>query len=1203
MRNRRGIKWLAGLAVSLLVVSLALALALPRIIDSERVKDTVRAFVSRHARGAIGIEKMEVSWFPRPALVIRGATVSIPDNIDGAVQSITLYPSLPSLIVGHIAVSRLVLERPAVTVRWAARPEGLPGVEDIERALRAVLGIGAAAAPRLVIRIDDGSARLTIGNRAAVEIKELHARLVTRPQELSIDASAISNISDRFRFEAQLSGADLVTEGKLSIEHLRLRNVMASLLSRPIEHIDDGDVSLNLAFRSKGTRTINVQVDALEPSAILAREGDRVAIKAQRAKGTVAYDDGNIRANLEQLDLISPPLSVSGEMSLDREPAAVRMKLEGRQIDVSEVRQAALKSAGHSAAVAGVFHIVLGGTIPEMKLEASGPSLADAMRARNIRIAGRLRAGKLFVPGPALDLSDVDGAIVMSGGVLEAKDLRASLGGMKGWDGTLKLGLEGDRAPFHLDIAAQADAAKLRALLLRLAEDDALKAEIVKIHNVEGEVSGRLSLGETLDALTPSVTVSKARVSASYDRIPQRIAVKEGSFKYHDGTIAVAGLKGTIGRSAFSGITAAGRNDAARHIEISSGSVSLDLEETRAVLLSFEESKAHVAAVRSATGTVDVSSLSLDGPLFSPDRWTVKSAGTLRDVVITHADLPGPVSVARGTFDATEARIVWSDAALAMLDASVITSGVLDHASWDPTKVEASGEGAAGEHMTRWLGRRFDMPQGVALRSPVKISGGQIVWRAGGEVTIRGKMTVGSGPRVSLDATRTSQELAVRDLTVEDGARRAEMTLYLDNDSLDVSFKGSIDRPMLDRMFLAFPAEGDSLQGDIQLSAALKRPLRMAARGRLEGTNLLVPWLEGKALVERVRLEANGESVLIRSGDLRWRNSQLAVSGSVAGEAEALRVDLDVAADRLDWEALKHSFGNDGAIGWFPPVRGAVRLRAGSVVAEGFSVNGLQMTAAVSASGAKADIEQGTVCGINTTGQIGVAAEEIRLDIRFAATAADLEPASVCLTNRKSDVKGTYTLKARLTGSGDAQHLLQSLKGEFESNARDGEFVRSAAVDRTFDYLNATGDFKVAFPDLDKSAFSYQSVSAKGRIDGAKIVNGEFVIQASPLTLTAQGGIDVGGKRIDLKGLVSVAMPGSQVVRHVPLIGGLLGGSLVGIPIRITGSLDRPDITYLSPADVSAELLNVPLRILGAPLDAIRLFTPRGRTREDGVAE
>jgi hypothetical protein len=423
------------------------------------------------------------------------------------------------------------------------------------------------------------------------------------------------------------------------------------------------------------------------------------------------------------------------------------------------------------------------------------------------------------------------------------------------------------------------------------------------------------------------------------------------------------------------------------------------------------------------------------------------------------------------------------------------------------------------------------------------------------------------------------------------------MTLQLADDNLDVSFKGSIDRQVLNRMFVAFPVEGDSLQGDMQVSATLKGPLRMSARGLLEGTNLLVPWDQAKTLVERVRLEASGESVLIRYADLRWRNSRLAVSGSVARETEALRVDLDVTGDRLDWGELSRSFGNDGASAWLPPVRGVVRLRADSVVFEAFSVNGLQMTAAIVPSGARADIEQGTVCGINATGRVDVAAKEIRLDIRFAAQEAELAPASVCLTNRTGDIKGTYALKARLTGGGDAEHLLQSLKGEFEVSARDGEFVRSAPVDRTFDYLNGTGDFKVAFPDLAKSTFPYRSVSARGRIDGAKIVNGEFVIQASPLTLTAQGGIDVERKHIDVKALVSVSMPGSQVIRHIPLIGGILGGSLVGIPIRITGSLDRPDVTYLSPADVGAELLNVPLRILGAPLDAIRFFTPSGKTR------
>ena len=51
--------------------------------------------------------------------------------------------------------------------------------------------------------------------------------------------------------------------------------------------------------------------------------------------------------------------------------------------------------------------------------------------------------------------------------------------------------------------------------------------------------------------------------------------------------------------------------------------------------------------------------------------------------------------------------------------------------------------------------------------------------------------------------------------------------------------------------------------------------------------------------------------------------------------------------------------------------------------------------------------------------------------------------------------------------------------------------------------------------------------------------------------------------------------------------------------MRITGSLEHPDVTYLSPADVGAELVNIPMRILGLPFEAIRLFTPSFREPEN----
>jgi uncharacterized protein YhdP len=172
--------------------------------------------------------------------------------------------------------------------------------------------------------------------------------------------------------------------------------------------------------------------------------------------------------------------------------------------------------------------------------------------------------------------------------------------------------------------------------------------------------------------------------------------------------------------------------------------------------------------------------------------------------------------------------------------------------------------------------------------------------------------------------------------------------------------------------------------------------------------------------------------------------------------------------------------------------------------------------------------------------------------------------------------------------------LPRFLKGNFEFSARNGEFVRSPGIDATFDYLNASGDFKVAFPDLDREVFPYRFVGVKGRIDGEMLVGDEINIESSLLNLSGQGKVDLVRKQIDGKVLIAVFKPVDDVISRMPVIGSIFGGSLVGIPVRVTGSLERPDITYLSPADVGVELLNIPLRILRMPLGAIRLFTPSG---------
>ena len=238
---------------------------------------------------------------------------------------------------------------------------------------------------------------------------------------------------------------------------------------------------------------------------------------------------------------------------------------------------------------------------------------------------------------------------------------------------------------------------------------------------------------------------------------------------------------------------------------------------------------------------------------------------------------------------------------------------------------------------------------------------------------------------------------------------------------------------------------------------------------------------------------------------------------------------------------------------------------------------------------------------MNTRGHIDVADKDIRLDLQLSATDAQLEPTTICLTSQQENVKGTYSLTARIAGRGDREHLRSALKGDFQLTARNGEFVRAPGIDATFDYLNSTGDFKVAFPDLDRETFPYRFVGVKGRFDGNMLIGDEVTVESSRVNLSGQGKVDLERKLIDGKALIAVLKSAEEVISRIPVIGDLFGGSLVGIPVRVTGSLERPEVTYLSPADVGAELLNLPVRILGIPLNAIRLFAPKGENRDTNI--
>lgn len=1198
MIKRRIIAWFGGIVGLSVTLAIVVALVLPHLVDSQAVKDKVRALVSEKLGGTVTMAKIELSWFPWPAVSVHEVGIVIDDISRCSVETIEIHPSILSLFKGRIIASRLVLERPVVEARLPDRSQEPLNIDELEEKLRAALRTLISDFPLVSARISDGSATIGLGGRPPVILREFDARIGETSAKLEFEISALSNISARIRFTGNIASDSLEAETHMTIEQLRLGKAMASFAPRPVGYVTDGEMDLDLSLKSVGLSNFKGEIKGSMPSLTLAQGNKKAVIKGKEFKGRVADDERTLRVAIDHFDLIAPRLNFSGELIVDRTSSTTGLKLASQKVDAKEILEFARPVVDDIAPVQEMFRYVHSGKISEIKFETRGGSLAEMTALRSMVASGKIRDGKVFIPALDLHLENVDGALAIADGILESKELSARHGKVRAWEGKLRFGL-GDKTiiPLQLDSLVEGDAREVHALLVRQIKDQATLGEISKIRNLDGEIGGRVTLSGPIESPVPKIFVTRAKLNAAYEPVPFPISVAGGHFAYDGGVIRIEQLDAKLGRSSLSKLSGSLNIDAKRELNVESATLSLDVEQTHAWLSRFTNLRTHLDKVKSARGRLELASLSFSGPLNNPSRWEFRGAGSIKGLVVSHANLPGPITLAQGRFDTTAERLSFSEVKAELLDASVAVAFFLEKPIEGPPRVEGTGSGIIGRQMAQWLHRQSDLSERFVLRSPLKFTDGRVSWSEAGDLSVRGQITVADGPRLYLDVVRSPQGFSVKEITVAHGTRRARMAFEAARDRIELAFAGALEQKTLSELFLIPPLPSGFVQGDIKASYSLKPALHFFAVGKLEGHDLPLP-LDGKPLVvDRFFVEGGKDRLLIRSADLQWRGSRFGLSGLAAVAKDGLSVDMDVAADRLTWEDIDPIVNQAGgapeapsAEAPLPPLRGALRLKAEEFAFESYSSKPFHISAAFSPRGITGEVERSVVCGIHVLGKFDAQDERLALDLRLSAADGQLEPTSRCLT--KGQIHGTYSLKADLKGAGDRKGFRQSLKGDVEFVARDGRFIRASGVDATFDYLNATGDFNLVFPDLDKDAFPYRLIRARGRLDGATFTADELVVRGTSLTITGEGKVDLERDQIDARGLVSVAAPGSQLVKDVPLLGSILGGSLIGIPLRVSGSLDRPNVSYLAPKDVGQELLNMPLRTLGLPLEAIRIFTP-----------
>ena len=666
-----GRKFTTWLLRILVVVTMLIVLAMvlsPRLINLEMVRSQIKYRMARDVGAEIKYRKMVLSYLPRPHIVIHKAEVLIPDSFTIKVHRMRIFPKIWPLFRGVLQLSSIRLEYADYFMKLPQISDTAPQSGEIIAVDSIIKEVGRALKrlpefklPDVRLFVKNGNVNLVDPYGRKFMLREVLADYHSGPDKLDFSIKCKSNLWDQIDINGFLNPANFIGRGKIQLSRLRPQNLLAYLMPTSKLRVIDTRASLRIDFELQGVGSLRADFDGAIPFLELGNDNQKLSLKGARFKGAIGIGDKATTVKLTELSLDYPQLTATGMFSYDEVQDDIRLDINGAEINADSVRQITLALADESEIIRNIFDIIRGGHVPAMSFQTRGHSMAELGSLENIVIKGRMTQGKIFIPGAELDLEDVNGDAVISDGILNGDNLQARMGKTRGKKGTLKLGLNDAIAPLKLKIGVEADLAQLPPVLNRIVDDADFINELAKITDVKGSASGILELGDDLNSLGATVTVSKAELSARYERIPFPIRLEGGRFVYAGSGIAVDKFNARIGNSSLKQFSSAIKWSGTPTLAFKTASANLNLAEIYAWLLSVEEYQKDWKHLRSLDGNAAVDKLSVNGPLFSPQDWQFKSSGTLNKLKIGSNQLPRPLSIDSGKFSCSQDSLALTD--------------------------------------------------------------------------------------------------------------------------------------------------------------------------------------------------------------------------------------------------------------------------------------------------------------------------------------------------------------------------------------------------------------------------------------------------------------------------------------------------------------------------------------------------------------
>jgi|GEM_PF-318906 len=1280
---RRPNKLLVALAtgvVILPVIAAAIVFLLPVLIDAESIARSILVELNRSAGCEAEFEGVQLSFFPRPRVVVHHIKVNFPKKVSATVESLTAFPQLLPLLAAQVQLSGLVFDTPTITVFL---PQGSDREEEgfdlflhkLEEQAAGVIARSASIASGLAVRIEHANIDLSYGNEPVFRFWDVGAHIAFPPSDFKVEVTGKSNLWDDFSLNARLNPPDFKGEGLLVLKHFR-PSILSSFFfasSRLLMEDSPADIEISLGLDSP--KALRAEIKASIPTLSFDGDGRKFSMKGGSIEGALHLTGEKLSIDLSRLQFTHPRAGLTGTFLLDRTAAPVASyDLEGTDLDADSVREGALFLFGESRVIQKVFDIVRGGRVPLLTFSNRADSFALLGKADNLVIKGNMVEGKIFVPKAELEVEGVRGEVIISEGVLDARGLNGRIGSSTCRDGVLTVGLKPGDGPFHLDMDLDVTLAQLLPVLERVVKSEPFLRELSLIEDIDGRAAGRLVLGESLRDVKTKVDLRDFQLASHYQRIPYPVELKGGTFRYESESKIEAGpLRGVIGKSSFSGLfvlldwgkhpgasrgfglpggSSTGSSYAGPYIELTSGAGTVSVDEIHAWLKSYEKIGNTLKSFDSMKGGLTVETLKLKGPLLRPGLWDLKVNGSVERLGVRSTRLPGEAELAGGKFEASRDTLSVTDCRMSLLDASLTLSARLDNYLTGLSGGEMTIGGSLGPQSNQWTSDAIQLPVDYRLRAPVSVAGAHVNWTRGGKTHFAGKMEVRDGPAFQIDLLQGPGELTIDNLAVKDGNSNATLSLNLRKEAFDLRFSGTLSKSSLDGLLQRNRLLKGWVKGDLQAHILTDSPMSSTARGELDMMGFeYAQKQKAPVIIEKASLSAEGNRVTIKSALVDWQDIHMNLKGNVDFSPRGFMLDMDLLADGFDWEKIRRIIDGESPGGLNPgpadvgrkqpgaddsqrserpqtgakakaeavtlpradpgetevpqddlPLRhpdgtwsyrgatlqGVVRVHAGYFTYGKMTWKPLAAAVFFRPDGVVIDITEAALCGVSTPGILKLSSRSISLDLKPKALQQDADFTLDCLWHEKGLIKGAFDLKGEMKGEGKMEDLARSLRGNLEFTTRNGRIYRLSVLSKIFALLNLTEIYRGRLPDLTNEGFAYDWIEARGSLKNGKIILEESIIDAPSMKMVWKGDMDFVNKNMDFTVLVAPLRTVDKIIGHIPLVGEILGGALISIPVEVKGDISDPTVIPLSPSAVGSELLGYMRRTLGLPFKVIQ---------------